>query len=160
MSTPTTPPIWLRHRFGCDTLHVGGGGGVIILASAARFCFSRMQQVSALSTSESEYMALSDVVQGLHLLRQVQRLMRPETEEYYGNVMEENKGAIKTANNPINSYRTNNMDVRHHFLRQHVQEKTINIIHVGTGQQHADVINKALNTTRYKRDINVFMNVS
>lgn len=95
--------------------------------------------------------------QGLHFLRQVQRLMRPE---YCVNVTEENKGAIKTVNNPINSYRTNNMDVQNHFLRQHVQEKTIDIIHVGTGQQHAGVINKALNTTRYKRHMSVVMNVS
>ena len=36
------------------------------------------------------------------------------------------------------------MDVRHHFLRELVERKEIEIIHVESQYQHADVLTKAL----------------
>lgn len=55
--------------------------------------------------------------------------VRPEMQEYFVKVVEDNERVIK--------HRTKPIDVRHHFLRQHVQENNIKIIHVGTEDPHA-----------------------
>lgn len=83
--------------------------------------------------------------------------MQPEVEEHYVNVMEDNAGAIKLSNNPISSYRTKHIDVRHHFLGRHAQGKGIKIIPVGRGYQYSAVMTKALDDTQLKRHMNMIM---
>ena len=135
-------------------------GGIVMLGGAAISWFSRMQKVSALSTSEAEYIALSEGVKEILFLQQVHSFMGPRMDEYCINVFEDNEGALKMANNPISSHRTKHIDVRHHFIRQHVQEGTISIVHIGTEEQHADVLTKALDRTRFERHVNYIMNIS
>ena len=57
---------------------------------------------------------------------------------------EDNEGAIQIAKHPISNSNSKRMDVRHHFLRELVERKEIEIIHVESQYQHADVLTKAL----------------
>ena len=41
----------------------------------------------------------------------------------------DNESAIKIANNPVQHSKTKHIEIRHHFLRDHVMKKDIDIIH-------------------------------
>ena len=56
----------------------------------------------------------------------------------------DNESAIKIAHNPVQYSRTKHIDIRHHFLRDHVQGEDIVISHVRTEDQLADIFTKPL----------------
>ena len=71
-------------------------GAVLMLAKGAISWHSRMQEVTASSTSEAEYVALSDVVKEVLFLRQVQELiMEPSMRVGAVNVFEDNEGGYQ-----------------------------------------------------------------
>ena len=61
----------------------------------------------------------------------------------------DNESAIKIANNPVQHSKTKHIEIRHHFLRDHVMKKDIDIIHVNTEEQLADIFTKPLDEKRF-----------
>ena len=61
----------------------------------------------------------------------------------------DNKSAIKIANNPVQHSKTKHIEIRHHFLRDHVMKKDIDIMHVNTEEQLADIFTKPLDEKRF-----------
>ena len=59
-------------------------------------------------------------------------------------LFEGNEGAIQIAKHPISNSNSKHIDVRHHFLRELVDRKDIENIHVSSQYQHADFLTKAL----------------
>ena len=49
----------------------------------------------------------------------------------------DNTSAINLSKNPIQHYRTKHIDIRHHFLRDHVQNSDISLEFVDTNNQLA-----------------------
>ena len=84
--TRISEPAWIRD----DQFRV-----LLMLAKEAISWHSRRQKVTASSTSEAEYVALSEVVKEVLLLRQVQEFMGPSMRVGAVNVFEDNEGAIK-----------------------------------------------------------------
>ena len=76
-------------------------GAVLMLAKEAISWHSRMQEVTALGTSEEEYVALSEVVKEVIFLRQVQEFIEPSIRVGAVNVSKDNEGAIKLATKSI-----------------------------------------------------------
>jgi hypothetical protein len=77
----------------------------------------------------------------------------------------DNESAIKIANNPVQHSRTKHIDIRHHFLRDHVSKGNIKIDGVSTDDQLADIFTKPLNESRFcklRNELNVidFSNVA
>ena len=52
----------------------------------------------------------------------------------------DNTSTISLAKNPVHHQRTKHIDVRHHFLRDHVQKKDIKVDSVPTYLQLADIL--------------------
>ena len=73
-------------------------------------------------------------------------------------VREDNRGAIKLANNPLSSARSRHIDVRHHFLRELVNQKRIIIRHVESKEQHADALTKPLEIGLFTKHRNFLLN--
>jgi hypothetical protein len=63
----------------------------------------------------------------------------------------DNESAIRLADNPVEHSRTNHIDIRHHFLRDHQQMGDINIYHISTEKQLADIFTKPLDEKRFCR---------
>ena len=57
---------------------------------------------------------------------------------------EDNEGAIQIAKYLISNSNSKHIDVKHHFLRELVERKEIEIIHVALQYQYADFLTKAL----------------
>ena len=61
----------------------------------------------------------------------------------------DNESTIKIANNPVQHSKTKHIEIRHHFLRDHVMKEDIDIIHVKTEEQLADIFTKPLDEKRF-----------
>jgi hypothetical protein len=99
-----------------------------------------------LSTAEAEYIAAGACC--------TQILYMKQTLLDYGVVLEkvpllcDNESAVKIANNPVQHSRTKHIDIRHHFLRDHVAKGDI-ILGVRSEDQLADIFTKLLDKTHF-----------
>ena len=65
----------------------------------------------------------------------------------------DNKGSIELAKNPVHHKRSKHIDIRHHFIREHIRNGTILINYVPTKDNIADLFTKAVpqaNFLKYK----------
>jgi len=63
----------------------------------------------------------------------------------------DNISSILLANNLVYHARTKHIEVHYHFIREKVLAKKINLIHVSTEDQVADIFTKALGTYKLKK---------
>ena len=61
----------------------------------------------------------------------------------------DNESAIKIAYNPVQHSKSKDIQIRHHFLRDHVLKGNILIDHVKTDDQLADIFTKPLDEKRF-----------
>ena len=61
----------------------------------------------------------------------------------------DNQSAIAMMHNPVHHARTKHIDIRHHFLRDHVEKKNIIIEYEPTETNTADILTKALAESRF-----------
>jgi hypothetical protein len=61
----------------------------------------------------------------------------------------DNESVVKIANNPIQHSRTKHIDIRHHFLRDHVAKGDIILEGVRSEDQLAHIFTKPLDKTRF-----------
>ena len=108
---------------------------------------SKKQNCVSLSTAESEYIAAGSCCAQLLWMKQTLKdygIHLKQVPLYY-----DNESAIKIANNPVQHSKTKHIEIRHHFLRDHVMKKDIDIIHVNTEEQLADIFTKPLDEKRF-----------
>ena len=90
-----------------------------------------MQEVTASGTSEAEYIAFSEVVKEVLLLRQVQESMGPSMRVgAANNVFEDNEGGIKLATNKHANRRTKHIDVKHHLVRDASDARKVRVAYM------------------------------
>ena len=95
----------------------------------------------ALSTTEAEYVAASEVVKEIKVLYQMLRSMEikvplPIT------VQVDNVGAIWLANNSSVSERTKHVDLRAHFVRDMIKDQVVEIYFVKSAENDSDIMTK------------------
>lgn len=104
----------------------------------------------ATATCGAEYMALSLAVKELIWLYMLLKTMGINVEKPCI-VYEDNRACIKVAENATAMRRSKHIDIRHHFLREHVENGTIVIKPVGTKDQLADIMTKILGRQEFIR---------
>ncbi|KAH9113904.1 hypothetical protein AeMF1_011978 [Aphanomyces euteiches] len=110
-------------------------GGSIVSWKSAR------QRVVALSTCEAEYVALAELAKEVVWLRGLLEDLSMR-QDHATLTWCDNKAAISTAENVGVASRSKHIDVRHHFIRQLIQAAVLDLRHVGTADQLADVLTK------------------
>ena len=100
-----------------------------------------------MSTAEAEYMAADACCAQLLWMKQTLKEFGCELNKIL--LLCDNESAIKLANNPVNHSRTKNIDIRHHFLRDHEAKGDIALCHVSTEKQLADIFTKPLDESRF-----------
>jgi hypothetical protein len=101
---------------------------------------SKGQNVVACSSSEAEYIAISDVVKKILFVRQIVVFLGV-TVKYPIMVNVDNVGAIYMANGSEGK-RTKHMDIKFHFVRQYTEDGILKIIFVRSEDNFADPFTK------------------
>ena len=104
---------------------------------------SKKQQTVALSSCESEFMALSASVQEAIFLKQ---LLTPLVGENISPILiyADNKGSISLARNPVYHKRSKHIDIRFFFLREHINSGLIVIQYIQSNENMADLFTHAV----------------
>jgi hypothetical protein len=108
---------------------------------------SKKQNCVALSTVEAEYIVAGACCAQLLWMKQTLRDFDCEFKRIP--LLCDNESAIKLANNLVQHSRTKHIDMRHHFLRDHEAKGDIELCHVNTENQLADIFTKPLDETRF-----------
>lgn len=122
-------------------------GYVYTLAGGAVSWMSKLQRVVALSTTEAEYMAAT---QACKESIWIQRLL-----EELGHKQEkivlfcDSQSALYIAKNPAFHSRTKHIRVQYHFVREVVEEGTVDMQKIHTNENLADVMTKPVNTDKF-----------
>ena len=116
---------------------------------------SKLQTEIALSTTESEYIALSqslrDTLPLMELLREIRNAI-PSPENLpvlHCKIFEDNKGCIELVKAPRMRPRTKHIALKYHHFRRAVAKKQVSIQYVDTKLQIADIFTKALNDAQF-----------
>jgi hypothetical protein len=59
--------------------------------------------------------------------------------------------AINISKNPVQHSKTKHIDIRHHYIRDLVENKIVTLEHVGTKEQVADIFTKALDANQFEK---------
>lgn len=121
------------------------GGGVVSWRS-------QRQKTVALSTAEAEFMAVCDGVKECIWLRQLLKDIGCE-QLNATKLMVDNQSAIRLVQNPEMHHRTKHIDVRLFFVREVYAKKTIDLEHVQSGYQLADVFTKPLASAAFESNV-------
>jgi hypothetical protein len=62
----------------------------------------------------------------------------------------DNESAIKITLNPVQHNKTKHIEIRHHFIRDHVNCGDIDLSYAGTNEQLADIFTKPLDEARFR----------
>ena len=125
-------------------------GYVIMYAGCPITWGSKLQTEIALSTTESEYIALSaamrEVIPFLELLKEIASLFGLLTREpiFKCTVWEDNESCITVAKAPKFTPRTKHIAIKYHHFRRFVSDGTIIIKSIDTTEQLADIFTKPL----------------
>ena len=111
---------------------------------------SKKQSIVAISTMEAEYIAASFASQLTMFIRGVLKdlgfdLKGPTT------LFEDNKACIDLANNPETSQRSKHIDVRFHYIRDHVRNQNIILESCPTSDMKADLLTKPLERITFEK---------
>ncbi|KAA1095011.1 hypothetical protein PGT21_050223 [Puccinia graminis f. sp. tritici] len=103
---------------------------------------SHKQGVVALSSAEGEYVALTECNQDLlwaaNVLEEITQV-KPSLTLYT-----DNQSSMQIAKNPIYHHGTRHMNFRYHFIRDHIESKTIDLKYIPSTSLQTDLLTKNL----------------
>jgi hypothetical protein len=111
---------------------------------------SKLMKSVTLSTTEAEYVSISEIVK--EVLFVVAVLMSMEIEVQKPVVIKcDNNGAIFLTNNCTTSNRTKHVDVRRHFVREYTQSGAIKVVFVRSEDNDSDMMTKNVAGNLYEK---------
>ncbi|GJS40666.1 retrovirus-related pol polyprotein from transposon TNT 1-94 [Tanacetum coccineum] len=118
-------------------------GYVFFMGETAFTWASKKQPIVALSTCEAKYVAASWTVCHAIWLRNLLWELKNE-QDGPTEIKVDNKSAIKLARNLVHHERSKHIDVRFHFIREQIRNREVQLNHVMSRDQAADIFTKAL----------------
>ncbi|WVZ52784.1 hypothetical protein U9M48_003806 [Paspalum notatum var. saurae] len=137
------------HHVGCRIDRKSTSGTCQLLGTSLVSWSSRKQASVSLSTTEAEYIAAASCCSQL-------LWMKATLSDFglrFGKIplLVDSTSAISVAKNPVLHSRTKHIDVRFHFLRDHYEKGDIDLIHVVSANQLADIFTKPLEFDTFAR---------
>lgn len=148
--------IYKRHEE-CDTIHgyadADWGADPVDQKSVSGQCFMifgnmvswsiKKQNTVSLSSTEAEYKSLSTAVCETPWLRMLLNEMEFNVDKPTI-IHEVNQPAIHLAKNRENSKRTKHLDIRYHFIKDEIQNGSVDLKYICTRDKIADIFTKGL----------------
>ena len=103
----------------------------------------RKQDIVAMSSAESEYIALAETCKEVLWIKEIMKALdinAPKTTT----IFTDSQSCIAMLKNQRFSHRTKHFDTRFHFIRDHVNKGTIRLEYVPTSENTADLMTKPL----------------
>jgi hypothetical protein len=130
---------------GCEDSRKSTTGWVFTLAGGPVSWSSQRQKKVATSTMDAEYIAGAEAAKEAVWIRNfINDLRIPGVHVDTVPPYIDNNSALKLTRNPEFHSRSKHIDVKHHFIREKVEEGVINTQRVDTTDNLADVFTKAL----------------
>ncbi|KAK2997760.1 hypothetical protein RJ639_024907 [Escallonia herrerae] len=124
-------------------------GYIFTLGSGVVSWCSKRQPTMSLSTIEAEYRAAAMAAQeSTWILQLLEDLHKPI--EYPISLYCDNLSAKRLAENPVFHARTKHVEVHYHFIREKVLQEEIELEHVRTKNQVADLLTKSLSENKFQ----------
>ena len=131
-------------------------GYVIMFCGCPIIWNSKLQTQIALSTTEAEYIGLSqalrDMIPIIELLKEMKKKgidIHSTSPNIYCTVFEDNNGALELARVPKMRSRTKHINIVYHHFRSFVKRRIVNVYPIDTKQQLADIFTKALDVKTF-----------
>jgi len=134
-------------EWACDTSSRRFTSGLIIAIDGSPVVFaSRRQSSVALSITEAEYIAASEVAKEIKWLTQLLTELRIEFNRPILHI--DNQSALKQIQSIDSKRRSRHVDLRYHFVRHLYQQKRFDITYIESQCQKADLLTKPLSGPR------------
>lgn len=117
---------------------------------------AKKQPTVALSSCEAEYMALTETFKEEIYLTNL--LMAFNTTIDHTLIFCDNQGTISLAHNPVQHQRSKHIDIRHHFIREHLQSHNCHLKYVRSGDNPADALTKSLGRVKFNELCDLLFN--
>ena len=108
---------------------------------------STLQSTVALSTTEAEYMAITEAVKEAIWLHGL--LDDLGVGQKHVTVFCDSQSAIHLAKNQVYHARTKHIDVRYHFVREIIEEGVVLVQKIKTDDNPADMLTKVVTTIKF-----------
>jgi hypothetical protein len=122
-------------------------GYVFIIAGGAVSWVSKLQTVVALSTTEAEYMAATQACKEAIWMKKLMEELGYKQDNIL--LYCDSQSALHIARNPAFHSRTKHIDVQYHFVREVVEDGSVDFQKVHTKENPADALTKPVNTDKY-----------
>jgi hypothetical protein len=135
-------------RDGSDNKWKSQGGYLIYIDENLMFWSSKRHRCVTLSSMEAEYVEATKAGQEvLWFRRLLSDLGMPQQGPTV--IYEDNSAAISFSKNHTCHDRSKHIDIRHHWLKQMVEDKLVRLVPIATECQIADVLTKYLRTSKF-----------
>ena len=124
-------------------------GYVFLLGDSPISWSSKRQSTVALSTTEAEYIALTQACKEAMWLRQLLSELSFDQSMTATTIYEDNQSTIALAKNPVYHARSKHIDIQHHYIREKVQSQEITLEYITTDDMIADIFTKPLPGPRH-----------
>lgn len=133
-------------------------GHIILLGDVPVTWHSKLQTEIATSTMHAEYIALSTGMRELlpvkNVLEEICNVLEVERDDdtKVTKVFEDNEGALKLATGPLERItpQSKHFAVKYHWFREKLVHHNIEILHINTDMQKADIFTKGLIGKEFK----------
>uniref|UniRef100_A0AAV1TK73 Reverse transcriptase Ty1/copia-type domain-containing protein n=1 Tax=Peronospora matthiolae TaxID=2874970 RepID=A0AAV1TK73_9STRA len=119
-------------------------GDIDTRRSTSGYLAKQKQRSVVLSSTEAEYMALSEATQEATCLKKFMRELGEELGDDALTIYDDNQGAIALTKNPEFLKRTKHIDIRYHFVREKVEKNQVVLQYCPTQDMLADIMTKAI----------------
>jgi hypothetical protein len=126
-------------------------GYAFILAGGAVTWSSKKQPTVALSTTEAEYMAITQATKEAIWLQSLLEQLDFRKSKEVTTIYDDNQGCVALTKNSVHHARTKHIDIQHHFVREKVENKEVTIEYCDTNNMTADILTKGLAKEKHKR---------
>ena len=142
--------LWSDSDWGADKDNRLSVSGLALFVNNVLVAWrSKQQKCAALSSSEAEFVAVSEAVKEVLFVLQVLNSVGIQVQTPVI-VRVDNMGAIFMSDNATSSTRTRHIDIRWHFTRNLVKDKVIEIIFCKSAENKADGYTKNVSTDVYE----------
>ncbi|KAI3791043.1 hypothetical protein L2E82_04591 [Cichorium intybus] len=133
---------------GCVDSGKSTTGYVFTIGGTTISWMSRLQKSVAISTTEAEYMAIVEAAKELIWLKNFLSELGMQQEDCVLHC--DNQSAVHLAKNPVFHSRTKHIQMRYHFIRELINDGTLNLKKILGTKNLADMFTKVVTTEKLK----------